>query len=138
MISNEVKVISNEVKVLLEFVLLLSLLQSQFSETRYENRWPSGRFGGLAFISSRAKSTFSFHRELENVFHFSLANKDRWFSYSSSKFAAVGFHRALTSELEALGKTGIKTSCLCPVFVNTGFTKNPSTRWGQDQVRIEI
>ncbi|KAK2491980.1 hypothetical protein MC885_015134 [Smutsia gigantea] len=48
--------------------------------------------------------------------------------YCSSKFAAVGFHRALTSELAALGKTGIKTSCLCPVFVNTGFTKNPSTR----------
>ncbi|XP_062055876.1 17-beta-hydroxysteroid dehydrogenase 13 [Lepus europaeus] len=48
--------------------------------------------------------------------------------YCSSKFAAVGFHRALTSELETLGKTGIKTSCLCPVFVNTGFTKNPSTR----------
>ncbi|XP_058151794.1 17-beta-hydroxysteroid dehydrogenase 13 [Dasypus novemcinctus] len=48
--------------------------------------------------------------------------------YCSSKFAAVGFHRALTSELEALGRTGIKTSCLCPVFVNTGFTKNPSTR----------
>lgn len=50
------------------------------------------------------------------------------FSHSSSKFAAVGFHRALTAELDALGKTGIKTSCLCPVFVNTGFTKNPSTR----------
>ncbi|XP_046511781.1 17-beta-hydroxysteroid dehydrogenase 13 [Equus quagga] len=48
--------------------------------------------------------------------------------YCSSKFAAVGFHRTLTLELEALGKTGIKTSCLCPVFVNTGFTKNPSTR----------
>uniref|UniRef100_H0VQC6 Hydroxysteroid 17-beta dehydrogenase 13 n=1 Tax=Cavia porcellus TaxID=10141 RepID=H0VQC6_CAVPO len=48
--------------------------------------------------------------------------------YCSSKFAAVGFHRALTAELEALGKTSIKTSCLCPVFVNTGFTKNPSTR----------
>ncbi|XP_037686150.1 17-beta-hydroxysteroid dehydrogenase 13 [Choloepus didactylus] len=48
--------------------------------------------------------------------------------YCSSKFAAVGFHRALTSELETLGKTGIKTSCVCPVFVNTGFTKNPSTR----------
>ncbi|ELW70207.1 17-beta-hydroxysteroid dehydrogenase 13 [Tupaia chinensis] len=48
--------------------------------------------------------------------------------YCSSKFAAVGFHRALTAELKALGKTGIKTSCLCPVFVNTGFTKNPSTR----------
>nr|XP_027795651.1 17-beta-hydroxysteroid dehydrogenase 13 isoform X2 [Marmota flaviventris] len=48
--------------------------------------------------------------------------------YCSSKFAAVGFHRALTAELETLGKTGIKTSCLCPVFVDTGFTKNPSTR----------
>ncbi|XP_011230624.1 17-beta-hydroxysteroid dehydrogenase 13 isoform X1 [Ailuropoda melanoleuca] len=48
--------------------------------------------------------------------------------YCSSKFAAVGFHKALTLELETLGKTGIKTSCLCPVFVNTGFTKNPSTR----------
>ncbi|XP_020843984.1 17-beta-hydroxysteroid dehydrogenase 13 isoform X1 [Phascolarctos cinereus] len=48
--------------------------------------------------------------------------------YCSSKFAAVGFHRALTAEVDALGKNGIKTSCLCPVFVNTGFTKNPSTR----------
>ncbi|XP_068955228.1 17-beta-hydroxysteroid dehydrogenase 13 isoform X2 [Petaurus breviceps papuanus] len=48
--------------------------------------------------------------------------------YCSSKFAAVGLHRALTSELTAMGKNGIKTSCLCPVFVNTGFTKNPSTR----------
>ncbi|XP_076998522.1 17-beta-hydroxysteroid dehydrogenase 13 [Tamandua tetradactyla] len=48
--------------------------------------------------------------------------------YCSSKFAAVGFHRALTSELEALGKNGIKTSCLCPFFVNTGFIKIPSTR----------
>uniref|UniRef100_A0A8I3P0Z7 Estradiol 17-beta-dehydrogenase 11 n=2 Tax=Canis lupus familiaris TaxID=9615 RepID=A0A8I3P0Z7_CANLF len=49
-------------------------------------------------------------------------------AYCSSKFAAVGFHRALTLELQTLGITGIKTSCLCPVFVNTGFTKNPSTR----------
>ncbi|XP_007949899.1 17-beta-hydroxysteroid dehydrogenase 13 [Orycteropus afer afer] len=49
--------------------------------------------------------------------------------YCSSKFAAVGFHKGLTSELEALGKTGIKTSCLCPGFVNTGFTKKPDKRW---------
>ncbi|KAM8938673.1 17-beta-hydroxysteroid dehydrogenase 13-like [Pelodytes ibericus] len=48
--------------------------------------------------------------------------------YCSTKFAAVGYHKALTAELAALGKTGIKTSCLCPVFVNTGFVKNPSTR----------
>ncbi|XP_007531442.1 17-beta-hydroxysteroid dehydrogenase 13 [Erinaceus europaeus] len=47
--------------------------------------------------------------------------------YCSSKFDALGFHRALTEELAVLGKTDIKTLCLCPVFVNTGFTKNPST-----------
>ncbi|XP_016068602.1 PREDICTED: estradiol 17-beta-dehydrogenase 11 [Miniopterus natalensis] len=51
-------------------------------------------------------------------------------AYCSSKFAAVGFHRALTDELEALGRTGVKTSCLCPNFINTGFIKNPSTGLG--------
>ncbi|XP_044537464.1 estradiol 17-beta-dehydrogenase 11-like [Gracilinanus agilis] len=50
-------------------------------------------------------------------------------AYCSSKFAAVGFHRALTAEMAALGKNGIKTSCLCPNFINTGFIKNPSTRF---------
>nr|XP_056711784.1 estradiol 17-beta-dehydrogenase 11-like [Euleptes europaea] len=49
-------------------------------------------------------------------------------SYCSSKFAAVGFHKSLTQELSALGKDGIKTSCLCPVFINTGFIKRPSSR----------
>ncbi|XP_061439055.1 estradiol 17-beta-dehydrogenase 11-like [Rhineura floridana] len=48
-------------------------------------------------------------------------------SYCSSKFAAVGFHKSLTQELSALGKNGIKTSCLCPVFINTGFIKHPSS-----------
>lgn len=49
-------------------------------------------------------------------------------AYCSSKFAAVGFHRALTDELAALGRTGVRTSCLCPNFINTGFIKNPSTK----------
>ncbi|KAG8454325.1 hypothetical protein GDO86_000823 [Hymenochirus boettgeri] len=49
--------------------------------------------------------------------------------YCSSKFAAFGFHKSLTAELFALGKLGVKTSCLCPVFVNTGFVKNPSARF---------
>ncbi|XP_054845727.1 17-beta-hydroxysteroid dehydrogenase 13-like [Eublepharis macularius] len=49
-------------------------------------------------------------------------------SYCSSKFAAVGFHKSLTQELLALGKDGIKTTCLCPVFINTGFLKQPSSR----------
>ncbi|XP_053311770.1 estradiol 17-beta-dehydrogenase 11-like [Spea bombifrons] len=48
--------------------------------------------------------------------------------YCSTKFAAVGYHKALTAELAALEKNGINTTCLCPVFVNTGFVKNPSTR----------
>ncbi|NWI55029.1 DHB11 dehydrogenase, partial [Calyptomena viridis] len=47
-------------------------------------------------------------------------------AYCSSKFAAVGFHKALTEELSTLGKDGIKTTCLSPVFINTGFVKNPS------------
>ncbi|KAM4809870.1 17-beta-hydroxysteroid dehydrogenase 13-like [Rhinophrynus dorsalis] len=48
--------------------------------------------------------------------------------YCASKFGAVGFHECMTAELAELGKDGIKTSCLCPVFVNTGFVQNPSTR----------
>ncbi|KFW86236.1 Estradiol 17-beta-dehydrogenase 11 [Manacus vitellinus] len=52
-------------------------------------------------------------------------------AYCSSKFAAVGFHKALTEELSTLGKDGIKTTCLCPVFINTGFVKNPRTRLGK-------
>ncbi|XP_004629318.1 estradiol 17-beta-dehydrogenase 11 [Octodon degus] len=51
-------------------------------------------------------------------------------AYCSSKFAAVGFHRALTEELAALERTGVKTTCLCPNFINTGFIKNPSTNLG--------
>ncbi|KAJ7327158.1 hypothetical protein JRQ81_016917 [Phrynocephalus forsythii] len=49
-------------------------------------------------------------------------------AYSSSKFAAVGFHKALTEELAALGKHGINTTCLCPYFINNNFVKNLSTR----------
>ncbi|XP_015268608.1 PREDICTED: estradiol 17-beta-dehydrogenase 11-like [Gekko japonicus] len=48
--------------------------------------------------------------------------------YCSSKFAAVGFHRALTQELIALKKNGVQTSCVCPMFINSDFVKNPSSR----------
>nr|XP_055169136.1 estradiol 17-beta-dehydrogenase 11 isoform X1 [Nyctereutes procyonoides] len=51
-------------------------------------------------------------------------------AYCSSKFAAVGFHKALTEELAALERTGVKTTCLCPNFINTGFIKNASTALG--------
>ncbi|XP_069486617.1 17-beta-hydroxysteroid dehydrogenase 13-like [Ambystoma mexicanum] len=49
-------------------------------------------------------------------------------TYCSSKFAVVGLHISLTEELTTPGKNGVKTTCLCPVFVDTGFTENPSSR----------
>ncbi|XP_060103063.1 17-beta-hydroxysteroid dehydrogenase 13-like [Heteronotia binoei] len=45
-------------------------------------------------------------------------------TYASSKHAIVGFHLSLTEELYFLGKDGIKTTCLCPFFINTGFVKD--------------
>ncbi|XP_070614135.1 estradiol 17-beta-dehydrogenase 11-like [Erythrolamprus reginae] len=49
--------------------------------------------------------------------------------YCSSKFAALGLHKGLTKELSALGKGGIKTTCLCPFFVSTGLIENPQSRF---------
>jgi len=40
--------------------------------------------------------------------------------YCSSKYAAVGLHDALTAELKQTKKTGIQTTVICPVFINTG------------------
>ncbi|XP_032806773.1 estradiol 17-beta-dehydrogenase 11-like isoform X1 [Petromyzon marinus] len=50
-------------------------------------------------------------------------------NYSSSKFAAVGFAEALQAELRLLGRDGVRTTCLCPYFVNTGFVQNPQSRF---------
>lgn len=50
-------------------------------------------------------------------------------NYSSSKFAAVGFSEALQAELRLLGRDGVRTTCLCPYFVNTGFVQNPKSRF---------
>jgi len=40
--------------------------------------------------------------------------------YCASKFAAVGFDESLRCELRMLGKTGVKTTCVMPYFINTG------------------
>ncbi|GIY94510.1 hypothetical protein CEXT_531771 [Caerostris extrusa] len=40
--------------------------------------------------------------------------------YSSSKFAAVGFEESLRLELHAEGYTGIRSTVVCPFFINTG------------------
>jgi len=43
--------------------------------------------------------------------------------YSASKFAAKGFTDALRMELAKLGKTGIKTLCVCPAAMKTELFK---------------
>ncbi|XP_042869558.1 protein dhs-3-like [Penaeus japonicus] len=48
--------------------------------------------------------------------------------YCSSKFAAVGFDEALRLELKALGKTGVKTTCVCPVYISTGMFEGVQSR----------
>lgn len=40
--------------------------------------------------------------------------------YCASKFAAVGFDESLRNEFAALGKTGIKTTVVCPYYIKTG------------------
>uniref|UniRef100_A0A1A9WZU0 Uncharacterized protein n=1 Tax=Glossina brevipalpis TaxID=37001 RepID=A0A1A9WZU0_9MUSC len=50
--------------------------------------------------------------------------------YSASKFAAVGFDEALRLELEVLGHNNIKTTCICPFFIQqTGMFDNVWARW---------
>ena len=40
--------------------------------------------------------------------------------YCASKFAVVGFDESVRNELVRLGKTGVKTTVVCPFFINTG------------------
>ncbi|KAI4889485.1 hypothetical protein NFI96_025303, partial [Prochilodus magdalenae] len=49
--------------------------------------------------------------------------------YCSSKFAAVGFAESVALELVATGKDGIKTTIVCPYFINTGMFDGCSTKW---------
>nr|XP_022916264.1 estradiol 17-beta-dehydrogenase 11-like [Onthophagus taurus]XP_022916265.1 estradiol 17-beta-dehydrogenase 11-like [Onthophagus taurus] len=50
--------------------------------------------------------------------------------YCSSKFAAVGFDEALRVELEALGIKGVKTTVVCPYFIqSTGMFNDVKARF---------
>jgi all-trans-retinol dehydrogenase (NAD+) len=40
--------------------------------------------------------------------------------YCASKFGAVGFDESLRNELTASGKTGVKTTVVCPYYIKTG------------------
>ncbi|XP_063975093.1 short-chain dehydrogenase/reductase family 16C member 6 [Diachasmimorpha longicaudata] len=40
--------------------------------------------------------------------------------YSATKFAAIGYHESLFTELKMHGYDGIQTTLVCPYFINTG------------------
>ncbi|XP_047224580.1 epidermal retinol dehydrogenase 2-like [Girardinichthys multiradiatus] len=49
--------------------------------------------------------------------------------YCASKFAAVGFAESVGLELLATGKDGIKTTIVCPYFINTGMFDGCQSKW---------
>eukprot|EP01090_Pellita_catalonica_P020985 TRINITY_DN7726_c0_g1_i3.p1 TRINITY_DN7726_c0_g1~~TRINITY_DN7726_c0_g1_i3.p1 ORF type:complete len:310 (-),score=49.95 TRINITY_DN7726_c0_g1_i3:59-988(-) len=48
--------------------------------------------------------------------------------YCASKHAAVGFDESIRQELRKTGKTGVKTTVVCPYYINTGMFKGVKTR----------
>ncbi|PIO56351.1 hypothetical protein TELCIR_22250, partial [Teladorsagia circumcincta] len=51
--------------------------------------------------------------------------------YCASKHGAMGFHESLAAELATLGKQGVKTTVVCPYYIDTGMfdgvqTKSPT------------
>ncbi|KAM4688313.1 epidermal retinol dehydrogenase 2 [Discoglossus pictus] len=49
--------------------------------------------------------------------------------YCASKFAAIGFAESVGLEMLALGKTGVKTTIVCPYFINTGMFDGCTSKW---------
>ncbi|XP_030302052.1 epidermal retinol dehydrogenase 2-like [Calypte anna] len=49
--------------------------------------------------------------------------------YCASKFGAVGFAESIFFELRDLGKTGVKTTIVCPFFINTGMFDGCKSKW---------
>lgn len=49
-----------------------------------------------------------------------LAGVNKLVDYCASKFAAVGFDESLKLELLVGGYTGVKTTIICPYYINTG------------------
>ena len=49
--------------------------------------------------------------------------------YSTSKFAAVGIHESLNSELSTLNCDGVHCLCVCPYFIDTGMFDGVKTRY---------
>lgn len=49
--------------------------------------------------------------------------------YSASKFAAIGFDDSLRVELRRMGYSGIRTTVVCPYYINTGMFNGVKTRF---------
>jgi all-trans-retinol dehydrogenase (NAD+) len=49
--------------------------------------------------------------------------------YSASKWAATGLAEALRLELKHMGATGVKTTCVCPYFIDTGMFDGVAASW---------
>ncbi|XP_043545274.1 epidermal retinol dehydrogenase 2 [Chiloscyllium plagiosum] len=49
--------------------------------------------------------------------------------YCASKFAAVGFAESVALELLVSGKNGVRTTIVCPYFINTGMFDGCKTKW---------
>ncbi|NXH10424.1 RDHE2 dehydrogenase, partial [Bucco capensis] len=58
-----------------------------------------------------------------------LVGNNRISDYCASKFAAVGFTESVYLEMRDLGKTGVKTTIVCPFFIATGMFDGCKTRW---------
>lgn len=48
--------------------------------------------------------------------------------YCASKFAAVGFAESIALEMLAIGCDGVKTTIVCPFFINTGMFDGANTK----------
>ncbi|NXR73378.1 RDHE2 dehydrogenase, partial [Pycnonotus jocosus] len=49
--------------------------------------------------------------------------------YCASKFAAIGFAESIDMEMRVLRKTGVKTTIVCPFFMNTGMFDGVKSKW---------
>lgn len=49
--------------------------------------------------------------------------------YCASKWGAFGFDESVRLELKSLGKTGVKTTVVCPFFIKTGMFLGATTKW---------
>ncbi|NWR89004.1 RDHE2 dehydrogenase, partial [Furnarius figulus] len=58
-----------------------------------------------------------------------LCGGTRLSDYCASKFAAIGFAESIDIEMRTLGKTGVKTTIVCPYTINTGMFDGVKNKW---------